>query len=196
MGDPVRTGFQSKYFYNPAFRRQSLGKDLELEEELLSRKSLPNKDRSPPKQNAPEDKLTPEEATEQKLDKMVEQSRSNLLYIKTAIPFNPFPHKVIVDIHKVTIIYKYFFFSEQVHSVYIKDISDVLIETSWIFSTLKIVDVGFTDNSIDINYLTRGDAVMARKIIQGLIVAHKNGLDLSKYESPDLSKKLEELGRA
>ncbi len=196
--EPQQTkGFHSKYFYDPSYRRFRMGRDLAEEELVKSREEVPPHERMPPKQGSPhENRPTPEKTTHQKLHKLVEQSKSPLLRVKTAVPFNPFPDKLIVDINKVTIIYKYFFFSEQIHSVFVKDISDVLVETSWFYSTIKIIDVGYTENSIDINYLTTQDAIKARKVIQGLIVAHKHGLDLSKYEESDLAIKLEELGRA
>lgn len=193
MDDPIRTGFQSKYFFDPHYRRMSVGRDLAEEEYLKSQEEESKVKKIPPNEENDPD---PGKATHEKLHQLVEQSKAPLLKVTTAIPLNPFPNKVIVDIHKVTIVYTYFFFSEQIHSVFVKDISDVLVETSWFFSTLKIIDVGYTENSIDVNYLTTDDAKKARKVIQGLIVAHKQGLDLSKYELPDLSQKLEELGRA
>lgn len=191
-------GFQSRYYTSPFYRRLIVGRDL-AEEEFL-KKTLDDssqRDRSPPKQSVPqEDKPSLEKLTSQKLNRLVEQSKDPLLKVKTSIPFNPFPHSIIVDLNKVTIIYRYFFFSEQIHSVFVKDISDVLVETSWFFSTLKIIDVGFTENSIDINYLSTEDAILARKVIQGLIVAHKHGLDLARYQESDLAQKLEQLGKA
>lgn len=173
--EPVRwRGFQSKYFLSTFFRRFSVERDL-VEKQLLK------KDKSPPNE---------------KLDNLVEKSRAPLLKIQTAIPLNPFPDKVIIDVNKVTIIYKYFFWSGQIHSVFIKDISDVLVETGWLWSTLRIIDVGFTENSIDVGYLKTDQAVRARKIIQGLIVAQKNGVDLSKCDTTNLVEKLEQLGKA
>lgn len=188
-------GFHSKYFYDPQFRRFAVGRDIAEEEFMKNSEQQQKAEPSPPPKQGVE-KPSAEKITTQKLHKLVEQSKAPLLKVQTAVPLNPFPNKVIVDINKVTIIYKYFFLSKQVHSVFVKDISDVLVETSLFFSTLKIIDVGYTDNSIDINYLSTDDAVRARKVIQGLIVAHKHGLDLSKYEHPDLVEKLAELGKA
>ncbi len=194
MDNPTRVGFQSRYFYDPLFRRQTAVRES-LDEELKN--NLEAADRhKPAKSQGDKPKSSPEQVTQQKLNQLVEQSKDPLLEIKTAVPLNPFPHKVIVDIHKVTIIFQYFFYSKQIHSIYVKDISDVLIETSLFFSTLKIIDVGYTDNSINVNYLSTEDAHKARRMIQGLIVAHKTGLDLSKYLAPDLPKKLEELGKS
>lgn len=183
------SGFQSRYFLSPLFRKLFLNRSLS-DEELTY-----NKDRSPAN-HSPPNPPKENEQHDQKLNDLVEQSRNPLFTFQTAIPLNPFPDKVTIDINKVNIIYRYFFSSEHIHSVSIKDISDVLVETSWFFSTLKIIDVGFTENSIDVNYLKTNEAVKARKIIQGLIVANKSGVDLSKCDISDLIEKLEELGKA
>lgn len=175
-------GFQSKYFLNHLFRRQTV-------ERMLAEERI----HSPPKK---EEAPSPEKLTSEKLDDLIEQSQAPLYRMKTAIPLNPFPDRVIIDVNKITVIYKYFFWSEQIHSVFIKDISDVLVETGLFWSTLCLIDVGFTENSIDIKYLKTREAVKARKVIQGLIVAHKNGLELTKYTGEDLMEKLEELGKA
>lgn len=180
-----RIGYQARYYFDPLFRRLKIDRDIKEEESL-------KKDKSPPDNS----QLNTEKQSSQKLEDLIENSKVALLKIKTAIPLNPFPDKVIVDINKVTIIYQYFFSSEHIHSISIKDISDVLVETGLFFSTLKIIDVGFTENSIDINYLKTKEAIRARKLIQGLIVAHKNGIDLSKNEFSNLCAKLEDLGNA
>lgn len=179
-----RTGFPLK-FLDPFYRKLFL--DRRAADEELVKNNL-----NPSNNGPPEEKV---DNTEKLMD-LVEKSREPLLQIKTIIPFNPFPDEIIIDINKVNIINRYFFWSRHIHSVYIKDISDVIVETGLIFSTLKIVDVGFTENSIDIKYLSTGGAIKARKIIQGLVVAHKNGIDPSKYEFSDLSDQLEELGKA
>ncbi len=180
----LRTGFQAKYLSLP-YRRLIL--DREVTEGDILRKNL-----DPPNHSPPDEKVTDTE----KLNDLVENSQKPLIKIRTIIPLNPFPDEVVVDINKVNIIYRYFFFSSHIHSVYIKDVSDVVVETGLLFSTLKIVDVGFTENSVDIGYLSTKDAVRARKIIQGLVIAQKNGIDLAKYQLSDLSEQLEILGTA
>lgn len=179
---PFKTGFQAK-FSDPLFERIFLDR---LEQ------SFPNIANQREERGPPEEDET--QRTIQKLDELVEHSQKSLLRIKTAIPLNPFPTEVIVDINKVHIVLKEFFASEHIHGILIKDISDVLVETNPFFATLKIIDIGFTDNSIDVEYLRRKDAIRARKIIQGLVIAHKYGVDLSKIEDENLCNKIEELG--
>lgn len=175
-----KTGFQAK-FVNPFYRKLFLDRSYMVEEEL-------NKDKDPPDQDIGLDT--------KKLDDLAQKSQEPLLKIRTAIPLDPFPNEIIIDTNKINIIIRYFFASAHIHSVFIKDVSDVIVETSLIFSTLKLVDVGFTENSIDMSFLRNKDAIKARKIIQGLVVAQKNGVDLAKYEGEDLVLKLEQIGTA
>lgn len=90
--------------------------------------------------------------------------------------------------------FRNFFASEQIHSVLIKDISDIVVEANPIFAMLRIVDIGYTDNTIDINYLKRSEANKARRVIQGLVMVHRHGVDLSKVDCEDLVDKVEKLG--
>lgn len=176
-----KTGFQAKYL-DPIYRRL-----------FLDRQTHSFEERGPP-QVFTSGEISNEDKDTQKLDELVEMCEKPLLKIKTVFPFVLFTNEVIIDIHKVSIIYGNFFASKQIHSVLVKDISDVVVETTPFFATLKIVDIGYTDNSIDINYLKRSDGNWARRVIQGLVMAHKHGIDLTKVDRKDLTKKLESLG--
>lgn len=187
MTSHPKTGFQAR-FLNPLYRGLSLDRTILAEEELLKRAAERN---TSPNHDPP--KIDHKQQNTERLEDLIDKTQP-LLRIRTSIPLDPFPNEIVIDANKVSIIYRYFFASENIHSVFIKDISDVLVETSLIFSTLKIVDVGFTENSIDINYLKTKDALKARRIIQGLVVAQKNGIDLSKCEQSEIADKVEELG--
>ncbi len=182
----VRTGFQEKYRH-PAFHK------LFLDRIRTPNQTTVPKGNSPP-QKPKIDEPSEEKASTQKLDEMVEMVGKPLLQIRTVFPFVLFPNEIIIDIHKISIVYRHFFASEQIHSVLIRDISDVLVETSPFFATLKIIDIGYTDNSIDIAYLKKSEGNLARRVIQGLAMAHKNNVDLTKVERQDLVEKLESLG--
>ncbi len=125
------------------------------------------------------------------------KSTNRVLYkLKAVILFDLFPDELIIDIDKVTIVYKYFFASEQIHSVKIGDISDVLVETSPFLSVLKIVDRGFVENSINIEHLITEQAMKARRIIQGLIIIKERGVDLTPFSNEEIIEKAEELGKS
>lgn len=136
-----------------------------------------------------------EQLAGQKLDNLADKSDSVLLKVNTFWPFTFFVHKIIIDPYKVNIIFKEFFWSEQIHSVMIKDILDVVVETSIFFATVRIVDQGYIENTIDIAYLKKADALKVRKVIQGLIIAHRQAVDLSVLSSSDIRSKAEEMGK-
>lgn len=141
--------------------------------------------------------ITPskEDVANQKLDDLAEKSDTNLLKINTFWPFTFFVHNVIIDPYKVTIVFRNFFWSEHIHSVMIRDILDVVVETSILFATLIIVDQGYTESSISVGYLKKKEAMEARKIIQGLVIAHRQGVDLSTLKTSDVKSKAEDIGK-
>ena len=129
-----------------------------------------------------------------KLNGLVDICEEPLLRIQTVFPFVLFPNEIVVDVDKVSIIYRDFFASKQVHSVLVKDISDVVVETGPFFATLRIVDVGYVENSIDVTYLKKSEGRQARETIQGLMTVHRHGIDLTKVSRQDLLDKLKRLG--
>ena len=131
---------------------------------------------------------------ERGLANLVKRTHRVLLEISTVFPFDLFPDRLTVDENKVNLISSEFFFSGRTHSVLIKEISDVLVDSGFFFAKLQIIDKGFIENSIELRYLWIEDAQKARRIIQGLVVAINEGIDISKIKADDLVKKIEELG--
>lgn len=131
----------------------------------------------------------------QKLTDMADKSDNILLKVSTTWPFTLFVHDIIIDPYKVNVIFREFFKSERIHSIMIKDITDIFIETSIFFATVKIVDLGFVENTVDIPYLKKDDALKVRKIVQGLVIAQKQSIDMSNMRPSDIKDKTEELGK-
>lgn len=127
---------------------------------------------------------------------VVKRSRTILYKTHTIFPFDWFPNDLIIDLTKVTLVTRNFFFSGQTQSVYIKDIMDVIIETGPFFSTLRIVDSGFVQNKLSVKYLTRKSATRAREVIEGLIAAAKSGVDMTKIGRAEVLDRLPELTKA
>jgi len=125
---------------------------------------------------------------------LVKKSNRILASISThGFPFDLFPNTVNVEEGRVTIIIRRFFSSSQVHSVDIKDISNVFINVAPFFAQLVIVSKTFTANEIRIKNLKKGEAVLARRIIEGLRIFESKQIDTSIYTKKELVAKLEEL---
>ena len=127
---------------------------------------------------------------------LVKKSNRILVNISThRFPFDIFPDTLNVEEGRLTVIIRDFFFSSQVHSVDIKDISNIFIHTSPFFAQLVIVSKTFTENDIRIKGLWRKEAVFARRIVEGLRTFETNQIDTSVYTKLELINKLKELSK-
>lgn len=125
--------------------------------------------------------------------KLVKRSNRILVSICShALPFDPFPDVINVEEGRITIINRHFMSSE-VHSVDIKDISNVFINRTFLFSQLVIISKTFEENEIKIRNLKTDEAVYARRIIEGLRVFVNKQIGTSSYTKDELLAKLEEL---
>ncbi len=124
---------------------------------------------------------------------LVKKSNRILVSISShAFPFDFFPDTINVEEERVTIIKRHLLSSE-VHSIDIKDISNIFINTTIFFSQLVIISKTFEENEIKIRNLGNKEAVLARRIIEGLRVFVNKKIDTSSYTKEELVVKLEEL---
>ncbi len=124
---------------------------------------------------------------------LVKKSNRILISVSTHKPFNLFPDTINVEESRVTVITRNFFMTSQVHSVDIKDISNVFINTAPFFAQLVIVSKTFAENEIRVKSLNKEEAVMARRIIEGLRIFESKQIDTSVYSTKELVTKLQEL---
>ena len=128
------------------------------------------------------------------IEGLVRRSNRILLSIRShKFPFDFFPDTINVEEGRINIIARYFFYSSEVHSVDIKDITNIFIDTSPFFAELVIVSKTFTENEIRMKYLKKDEAVFARRIIEGLRVFESKQIDTSVYTKDELLSKLQEL---
>jgi hypothetical protein len=125
---------------------------------------------------------------------LVKKSNRILATISThRFPIDLFPDTLNIEEGRITIITRNYFFSSQVHSVDIKDISNIFINMTPFFAQLVVVSKTFTENDIRIGGLRRNEAIFARRIIEGLRTFKNNQIDTSVYTKKELVAKLKEL---
>ena len=127
-----------------------------------------------------------------KLDELIRKSNRSIISISSVFPWNFFPNTIDVEESRVTFIFRQLFASQS-HSVDIKDISNVFIESGFFFATLQIVSRTYVQNDIKIEYLKKKDAYRTKDIIEGLRTFVQNDINSSNYEIGDLVNKLNEL---
>lgn len=134
----------------------------------------------------------------QKFTQLIQQASTILFKIKTVFPFQVFPTTLTIDPQKITVKFKEFFSSDEIKSIPIKNISHIHVDCGPIFANMHIVDQGIMSDEtiVEIPYLKKEEAMKARRIIQGLIIAHKQNVDILKLsDGEDLTRNLEQIGR-
>lgn len=180
---------------------------------LLKKKGLPARDNAP-KQFLPAlNRIEPEKhikesikeaekilirerlRNDEQLNELVDRTQTVLFKARSIFPFDFFPDEISVSLTKVTMVNRQFFSSGTTQSVYIKDIMDVIVDSGPFFATLKIIDVSFAENKLVVEYLSKGDAMKARRLIEGLTIASKMNIDLTKVDKNYLINHIQELGK-
>jgi hypothetical protein len=136
-----------------------------------------------------------QQQNEEKLDQLLSQSTHVLYKLVTVFPFDFFTDEISIGPSQIDICIRTFFMTKQMHSIPIKNIADVFIHTSLFFASLKIIDSSFIENSVTISYLKKHEAIRARDIIQGLVIASKEGIDITKVPEDVLLEKIEIIGK-
>ena len=132
------------------------------------------------------------EQDKNKLDELIKKSNRSIISISSVFPWNFFPNTIDVEESRVTFIFRQLFASQS-HSIDIKDISNVFIESGFFFATLQIVTRTFIQNDIKIEFLKKKDAYQTKDIIEGLRTFTQNDINSSNYEIGELVNKLKEL---
>ncbi len=108
--------------------------------------------------------------------------------------FNFFQDEVIIDLHHVTLIHHIFFDSKRVNSFPISQITNSTVTHSLFYGTLSLELFGDMTPPDPIQFLSKKDAIKAEKIIDGLVICNKEGIDLTPYNKEEIVKKLIQLG--
>lgn len=130
-----------------------------------------------------------------KLRNLAKRSHEVLVSANTVFPLTLFPDTIIVDRTRVTIIERVFFFTSRTVSVQIEDILNVSCGLGPFFGSLTIsVRVMNSTDHFEIDRFWRHDAVRLKHIIQGYMIALRNGVDVSQLSREELVDHLNELG--
>lgn len=130
----------------------------------------------------------------QKMDKVLNSENEHLIHIKAVWPFDFFPNEIVVDKTRVTIIQKMFFWTRHVTTLLIQDILNVEVSYSFIFGRLEIADKYYSQDPIMINHLWTNDAKRVASIIQGMVLAYKEQIDIKKIPADVITDKVNDMG--
>lgn len=166
--------------------------DLHLEkhrEEVLENKPEPEK------QLVSSTELSKEQKNAQTFTQLIEKSHQVLIRIKTVFPFTLFPDILTVDPIKINYKCNILFSSGYTESIPIGNVTDVVVESSVLFSALRISFANYPTSQILVKPLWKNDALSARDIIAGLVQTEKKQVDVMDIPTTD-PQKLQNLGHA
>lgn len=130
----------------------------------------------------------PQRTNSKDKEKMVSLAKASdaiLFKATTVFPFNFFPDTIVIDKTKITIIERLFFYTQDIRSYAIEDVLNIEVGSSLLFSTLTCLTRYDNKKAFSLRYLRKKDATFAKKLIQGLIIAKREGVhieELSKNE--------------
>ncbi len=127
---------------------------------------------------------------------IVQASRRILFQAQNVFPLDFFPDKIIIDENKIDIVYGLFFFSQEVFSIPYNRLSGATSSVGLFFGSLSIEIQGYEQNPPVLSKLWRQDAIRARRLLNGLVTAHRQGIDLSKLDLTQVMNLVEEIGSA
>jgi len=127
------------------------------------------------------------------LASLIEKSNEILFSLSShAFPFDLFPNTLNIEEGRITVINRHFLSSE-VHSIDIKNISNVFINRSILFAQLVVISKTYEENETKLRNLIPSQAIYARRIIEGLRILENENIDTSNYAKHELVGKIEEL---
>lgn len=134
------------------------------------------------------------EAEKPSLDQIMQESNQVLAHFRSVWPFDFFPDEVIIDKKAITIVRHWFFGVGQKITCHFEDLVNSEVQIGPFFGSIKIYSKYFTDGEEDVNWFSRSDAKKIHAILQGLLMAKKEGADIQNIPNDELLYKLYHIG--
>lgn len=128
------------------------------------------------------------------IDEVLEESNIVLAKFRGVWPFDFFPDEVIIDKQAVTIVRHWFFGVGQKITCHFDDLVNAEVNVGPFFGSLNIYSKYFTDGVEHVKWFSAGDARRIHAILQGLLIAKKEGVDLKSVPNDEILGKLYEIG--
>jgi hypothetical protein len=128
------------------------------------------------------------------VDTLLEQNPEVLYTVQGVFPFTLKPSTLIIDKTKILFYERFFPIGHSIQTMAVSDISSVIVETAFPFASLRIFNKFYVNEPIVITHIPDRHAKKARRIIDGLVLANREGIDVVAAENSNLPNKLEAIG--
>src|SRR5688572_25346830 len=139
----------------------------------------------------PEDKEKQKiiEKNREKLKQLRRQSEKVIYSASTFSILNP--TTIYIDREKLTIVQRPWWIFQKRFPILIKDIKTVVANIAVIFGEVILDISGYETNPDIIRPFWPGETLKVKRILLGLVIATREGIDLSVYDDEELLKEIE-----
>jgi hypothetical protein len=130
----------------------------------------------------------------EKIANLAEEESKILFETESVFPFSIFPDKVIIHPNKVDIVIGKFFQSNFTKSIFIKDMAGVEMVTTPFLAAIKISGNKMGIDPVTVRNLKRKNAIKIKEIIDGLLIALGQKIELEKLDPKQALPHLEKAG--
>jgi len=124
----------------------------------------------------------------------VNQESEVLCRVWSVFPFDFFPDEIVVEKSKVSFIKHFFFGTQEILTVSIHDVQAVNVETSPFFSSIKLLNRTPMIPEISIDNLRTSDAMKLQAVVQGLLIARKEDINVNDLPPDQTLRQVRKLG--
>jgi hypothetical protein len=143
------------------------------------------------------------EENRQKLKTITDRQDKEMMHVKSVFPFTLFPDTLIIDTTKISIARKQLFATEYVTTIPLKDLADVNLQTFLFLGTLMMKYMPQSSSpgmnepiDVRIPNLYREDAIKAKNILKGALVAKSEDIDITKLSPDEIEDVLHKFGES
>jgi len=143
------------------------------------------------------------EENRQRVQIITDRNDIEILHIQSVFPFTLFTDSIIIDTTKMSIAKKQLFATEYITTIPLKDLSDVNVQTVLFLATLTIrympqsASPGMNNPVVvSIPNLPRSDAIRAKNILKGVMVAKAEEIDIAKLPPEEVVDVLHKFGES
>lgn len=131
-----------------------------------------------------------------KIMDFADKSEDKLLVLKDSAPFGFKRNSLVIGRNKVSIIERFGFKDEKVTSINIEDLLNVALTTNVFLGTISLYTKYYAKEPLKMKSLSRKNAYLAKRVIQGLLVCKEKKMDINKIPRSELVMQLERIGKA
>jgi len=143
------------------------------------------------------------EQNKQRLKVISERQDIEMLRAQSVFPFTLFPDTLIIDTTKISVSKKQLFATEYIATIPLKDLSDVNVQTVLFMGSLTLKYMPQSNSpgmnepvEIRIPNLRRQDAIRAKNILKGTLVAKAEEIDIAKLSPEEIKDVVEKFGES